>query len=151
MTTTITIILLLAVTLSTAFLLFGIKKIRGKTENDRGADIITKRQIDAEDFKDVLDSFSQCIANAIDKNPNSDEAETDGLYITFDDTLTVETETVYTGVEYLGYRERYTVQKKTLTSLKITGVYDEKGEMLELTNQLDTKKLLEKINVLLQP
>lgn len=94
------------------------------------------------------EALSQEIATSILRCGSIDELEIAGYIFVFSGDISCTTRTVYTGVEYAGKRESYTVPNYHVNNLKLEGVYTKGGESIQ--SQVEAASLCHTINEFLE-
>lgn len=76
------------------------------------------------DYKEMREE----ILASIERNDTWAEVTINGIWYSFDLSYTTEEETQFTGVEFMGARERYTKRTATGIDIDFSGAYDAEGE-----------------------
>ena len=94
------------------------------------------------------EALSQGIATSILRCGSIDELEIAGYTFVFSGDISRTNRTIYTGVEYMGKKESYTVPDYHVNNLNLEGVYTKDGESIK--SQIETTSLCYTINELLE-
>ena len=78
------------------------------------------------DYKEISEAVIETILNG----SSLDEIEAAGLIFSLDADISEESETAYTGVEFMGDRETYTFNAYTIKDIVLLAVYDNKGQQV---------------------